>query len=123
MEMTPAEIRDILYAAKPEEFYKLPYDVMNAVGRRPPEDKYKQAKRYMYFRASLIAILTIYVYMHYSCDSSICDDIRSITFIVIGYEIAYYNLRTDTLKSEYYRALDDYLDVARTYIKGKYPEL
>lgn len=84
-----------------EEFKQLPDDYQLAWFRRPKYDKLESAKKFMYFRATLIGLT--FLYLIYTNQYELY---KTAIMVIIFYEGAYYLATEARLNAELYREMD-----------------
>lgn len=117
--MTPSELRQLLlYAASTEENYnKLPPEAGGIWFCRPSRDDIDRGRQFMFLRAALIAIITIYLfYFHRDIGEA-----RVLPYIIASYEFAYYTLRKKKNELDYLLAQERYTRRVDEFLKERYP--
>jgi hypothetical protein len=118
--MSPSELRNsLLYRDEFEEVYlRLPREVLACYISRPKNHE-GDIRRWMFVRATLIALISVYLYWYYGGDSN--DIVRFLAFVLVGYEVAYYSLRKDKNELDYTYARERYEERVNELICKLYP--
>lgn len=117
--MTPRELRELLLSgASTEEIYgKLPPEAGSIWFSRPAYERIARGKTFMYIRATLIAVVTVYLLFFHR-------DIGEATvlpWVIASYEFAYYTLRKEKNELDYLLARERYTQRVNEFLQKVYP--